>query len=170
MDYKEKKIYVTLDQARLKIRSWCAYQERSQHETRNKLAEWGTVGEMAEQLITELIAENYLNEERFARAFAGGKFRIKHWGKNKIKAELKWHQISEYCLKAALAEIDANTYMTTLQSELLKKIKAVKSSDKRKKYYATLQYLVTRGFETELVRTELDNYFKSNKDEFRFEE
>ena len=79
MSYKESKISVTPEQASLKIRSWCAYQERSHYETRNKLNEWRLDEAVAENIIADLIAENYLNEERFASAFAGGKFRIKRF-------------------------------------------------------------------------------------------
>jgi regulatory protein len=170
VEHKEKKIYVTLAEARLKIRSWCAYQERSQHETRKKLREWHVDTEIAEHLITELIGENYLNEERFAIAFAGGKFRIKHWGRNKIKSELKKHQISAYCMNKAMEQIEDEKYTAVLKHELEKKIRGIKSNDKRKLYYNTLQYLVSRGFETDLVRHELNTHFNTKDDEFRFEE
>lgn len=168
MIHKESKIYVTPEHAALKIRSWCAYQERSHYETRNKLQEWRLEEEVVENLIADLIAENYLNEERFATAFAGGKFRIKHWGKNKIKAELKKHRVSEINLRMALAQIEDVVYVTMIQHEFQKKLKTIKNKDQNKKIYSALQYLISRGFEADMVKEELkklgENY------EFRSEE
>ncbi|MFN7691482.1 MAG: regulatory protein RecX, partial [Bacteroidota bacterium] len=80
--------------ALVKAGKHCAYQERSQHEVRNKLYEWGVRGEDAENIIVELINQGYINEERFAIQLANGKFRIKHWGKVKITQALKLHHVS----------------------------------------------------------------------------
>src|SRR5687767_2477337 len=85
-----------------KAQKYCAYQERCQQEVRSKLYGWGLWKEAVEGIIAELINENFINEERFAIAFAGGKFRIKKWGKTKIKLELKKRDISDYCIKQAL--------------------------------------------------------------------
>jgi regulatory protein len=138
-----------------KIKNWCAYQERSQNETRSKLLEYGLSTEEADNIITELIAENFLNEERFATAFASGKFRIKHWGRNKIKSGLKFHRVSDYCIKKALADIDENEYESTLVKVMEKKLKQTKAGDSRKKYYTVLNYMVSRGFESDLVIEQL---------------
>ena len=88
--------------ALLKMQSWCAYQERCQHDARNKLYELGLWPEAVENIIVKLIEENFINEERFAIQFAKGKFNIKKWGRIKIKQELKQKRVSDYCLKKAL--------------------------------------------------------------------
>ncbi len=86
---KKPKVY-TQKQALIKAESYCAYQERCQQEVRDKLYSWGLHEVQVENVIAELIASNFINEERFAKAYAGGKFRIKKWGRVKISiAKLK---------------------------------------------------------------------------------
>ena len=134
------------------IYRYCNYQERCHQEVRNKLYELGAYRQEVEQLITELIEEDLLNEERFARSYARGKFRMKGWGRNKIRYQLKALQISDYCLKKGLSEIDPEEYQ-----EVLKKLVAQKYD-----YYKTQkpewarrqkvkQYLLSRGFELPLI-------------------
>lgn len=137
--------------ARLKIESWCAYQERSQKETRDKLYGYGLHQNDVEQIITELIGNNFLNEERFAIAFAGGKFRIKKWGRIKIKLELRSRQVSDYCIKKALQQIPDNEYISTLEKILSQKAKLVSEPNKIKKHYKLIQYAASRGFEKDLI-------------------
>lgn len=103
------------DAAWQKIKHYCAYQERSHAETRDKLYSFGLYKAEVETLLSQLIEENYLNEERFAIAFAGGKFRMKQWGKTKIKYELQQKRVSDYCIKKALANIDSADYEATLK-------------------------------------------------------
>lgn len=155
-EHKVKKIKHSPETAYLKIQNWCAYQERSQNETRYKLLEYGLNLEEADQIISKLIGENFLNEERFAIALAVGKFRIKHWGKNKIKLELKKHKVSDYCINKALKSIDAEDYEKTLQTQVEKKLSTLTAGDRKKQYYTTLKYLVSRGFESDLVTEYLD--------------
>lgn len=142
-----------------RIRGWCAYQERSQHETRRKLAALGVHGSDAEQLIAQLIAENYLNEERFAVAFAGGKFRVKQWGKIKIVQELRRHRISERCIQQALEAISDEDYSRALQLIARKKIAVVLTPDRRKKFYTVSRSLISKGFEPDLVNQTLREIF-----------
>src|SRR6185503_6037061 len=94
----------TAEQATPKIKHFCAYQERCHAEVRDKLYSFGLHRKDVDGIIVVLIGDNYLNEERFAINFAGGKFRMKHWGKNKIKQRLKLKQVSDYCIKKALME------------------------------------------------------------------
>src|SRR6478735_1227030 len=96
-----------------KAKHYCAYQERSHSEVRDKLYSFKLHRNEVEQLLTQLIEEDYLNEERFAMVYAGGKFRIKSWGKEKIKYALKQKQVSEYCIRKALAAISAIDYKKT---------------------------------------------------------
>ncbi|MDD5570328.1 MAG: regulatory protein RecX [Bacteroidales bacterium] len=134
-----------------KAKKYCAYQERAHSEVRKKLHEWGINEENVEGIISKLITERFINEERFAIAFARGKFRIKKWGKNKIKAELKKRKITEYCLNKALSEIDRKEYIKTLKEIILKKEKEIKEKSEIKRKRKLSQYAISRGFESELV-------------------
>lgn len=134
-----------------KMKNWCAYQERSQFEVRNKLFEYGIFNEEAENIISQLIQENFLNEERFALAFARGKFRIKRWGRIKIKLELKQHKVSDYCITKALKQIDGNEYFATLEKIIEKKTKEIKESNKIKKQYKIIKYAMSRGYEQDII-------------------
>jgi regulatory protein len=139
----------------LKLRQFCAYQERSHQETKYKCLELGLRGEEVDQAIAELIAENFLNEERFAKAYAGGKFRIKQWGRKKIMMELKQKQVSAYCIKKGMAEIDDDDYITVLHKLAEKKYQSLRGETDMKRKYKTMQYLLQRGFESELIQDAL---------------
>lgn len=141
--------------ALIMIRKYCAYQERCQQEVRDKLYEMGQAPATVENHITHLIEENFLNEERFSRAYARGKFNIKQWGRVKIKAELKRRKISDYCIRAAMKEIDNKDYEAVLEKILRKKLKESKGT-LRAKQYKVAQYAISRGFEPTLVYDKLN--------------
>jgi regulatory protein len=162
VEYKSNKIPLSPDLALHKMKSWCAYQERSQDETRRKLYEYNLSPEETDQIIADLISENFLNEERFAMAFAGGKFRIKQWGRSKIKMELKKHKVSDYSINKALKSIDAADYEKAIVKTIEKKRKLLKVNDPRKQFYALLTYLASRGFESDLVTEQLNNILQKN--------
>ena len=147
-------------QAYLKARGYCAYQERSQQEVRDKLYSWGVSPSDLEEILVKLIDENFLNEARFALAYAGGKFRIKQWGKVKIKQGLKAKAVSEYCIKKALASIDAADYRATLNKILRDKGKDFTRIDSQKAKYKIAQYAIGRGFESNLVWEVLNDLMK----------
>ncbi len=134
-----------------KIKNWCAYQERSQHETRQKLYEYGLFSNEVEQIISSLIEENFLNEERFAYAFVSGKFNIKRWGKIKIKIELRKHKVGDYLITKALSNIDDKEYIETLKRLIEKKIKLSSENNKQKLNYKLIQYMLSRGYENDFV-------------------
>jgi regulatory protein len=134
--------------AYLKARNYCAFQERSQQEVRNKLFEWA---DSIEDILVKLIDTNFLNEERFAIQYAGGKFRIKKWGKIKIRQGLKLKGVSDYCIKKGLALIDMDDYKQTLDELLTQKSKTIKDKNKLKANYKLANYAVSRGFESELI-------------------
>jgi regulatory protein len=140
-------------QALIKAQMTCAYQERCQQEMRDKLYEWGLYSADVENIIANLITDNFLNEERFAIAFAGGKFRIKKWGKVKIKIELKKRKISDYCIRKALSEIDENVYLDVLKSIVEKKMKENSKGQIHIRQYKSAQYALSRGFESDLIWT-----------------
>jgi len=136
-----------------KLKQYCAYQERCHSEVKEKLASYGVYGDDAALIISNLIEENYLNEERFAIHFAGGRFRVKQWGRVKIKYELKQKQVSEYCIKKALKSIDEDDYEATLQKLTEQKLRTLKGEKNSFIKKRKLQdFLLQRGFENELVR------------------
>src|SRR6478609_6190895 len=112
----------TTTQVKEKIRHYCAYQERSHKEVRSRLFDYGLYSSEIDELVSDLITEGFLNEERYAKAFAGGKFRIKKWGRVKIVNDLESSGISQNCIKTALYEIAESDYERTLQEILKKKI------------------------------------------------
>ena len=159
----EKKSYKYTDAATalLKMQRFCAYQERSHSEVRSKLIEIGVYGDTIDQILIELIQENFLNEERFAKAFARGKFNVKRWGRNKIKQELKLHKISAYCLKKAMEEISPEDYLHALTELVRKKSDLIQEEDNYKLRIKLFPYLHQKGYETELINQVLDAFFKA---------
>lgn len=146
----------TPEQAIPKIKQYCDYQERCHAEVRDKLYSYGLNKNDVEPIISLLINENYLNEERFAIMYAGGKFRVKQWGKIKIKQSLKFKQVSDYCIKKALKEIDDLSYEKTFQKLAEQKLKTLKSEKnifiKKRKLQ---DYLLQRGYESSLIGEEV---------------
>ncbi|MCR9065538.1 MAG: RecX family transcriptional regulator [Cytophagales bacterium] len=136
----------------LKACNFCAYQERTQDEVRQKLKDWKVFDHEAEDVIAELITENFINEERFAKTYAGSKFRVKKWGRNKILGELKRRGLSDYCISSGMKEIDAEEYFLVLQALLHKKLHSLRSETnefvKKKK---AADYAMRKGFEGDLV-------------------
>ncbi len=153
MDFEEKKIKkkLTPQQALTRAQLSCAYQERCQQEMRDKLYEWGLYSDAVENIISDLITTGYLNEERFAKTFAGGKFRIKKWGRIKIRIELKKRKISEYCIKSAMQEINDTDYIKTLKQLIAKKSKEIKGGKLQVRNYKIAQYIASKGFEQNLI-------------------
>ncbi|QHS56938.1 RecX family transcriptional regulator [Mucilaginibacter sp. 14171R-50] len=153
-----KKVKITdVNVAMAKAEHYCAYQERSQQEVRNKLYDWGLWPDAVENIITRLIEENYLNEERFAKAYTKGKFNQKGWGKIKIKQGLKFKNVSPVLIKKALLTIDASDYMDTLTRLMQKKAATLPERDPYKRRYKLQQYALSRGFETDLATEVLKN-------------
>ena len=144
----------------IKAANFCAYQERTHKEVRNKLYELEVSGDESEVIITWLIENNYLNEERFARLFAGSKFRQKKWGRIKIRQELKMRGVSDYCLKAGMSEIDGDDYMVTLQEIIEKKSKDIKDSNKLIIKQKLVKFALSRGFENDLVFDVVSRFLK----------
>ena len=151
----------TPQQAVPKIKQFCAYQERCHSEIKEKLYGFGLTTIEAEEIISKLIEENFLNEERFAIQFAGGKFRIKQWGRVKIKYELKKKNISEYCIKKGLSVINDSDYLATLSKLAEVKYQSLKSEKnpfaKKKKLQ---DHLRLKGYELDLIQEILKEMIK----------
>lgn len=133
------------------MQRYCAYQERSHQEVRNKLIDLNIYGDDLEEIIAQLIADNFLNEERFARAFARGKFRMKQWGRRKIVQELKRHDVSDYSIRKAMEEIADEDYRATLREVIEKKSKTAAAESDFELQHKLAQYAISRGFESDLV-------------------
>lgn len=141
----------TIEETTKKLESYCAYQERCHKEVNQKLRDMGMIPEANDQIITHLIQENYLNEERFAQSFARGKFNIKKWGRNRIVSELKFRGISKYNIKTALKEIEDDAYLNTLDALSLKRLSAIPETNLQKRRKKLADYLLYRGWESHLV-------------------
>ncbi|HEX4956793.1 MAG TPA: regulatory protein RecX [Lacibacter sp.] len=151
---------LTKEQALQKAKHYCAYQERCHSEVKEKLYSFGLRKTEVEELLTQLIDENYLNEERFAVQFAGGKFRMKQWGRVKINYELKQKQVSAYCIKKALKAIDEEAYAETLTKLAQEKLKSLRSETNHFIKKRKLQdYLLQKGYEPALIQPLLTNDF-----------
>ena len=149
---QKKKEFLTMKEAFRKAANYCVYQERGQNEVREKLIfEYGQTEVEADEIIAGLIGQNFINEERFAKALAGGKFRIKKWGKIKIEHELRQHGLSEYCIGKGLQEIDDADYVKTLSTLLEKKKKEYKSENVFIIKQKLARYAIGKGYESELV-------------------
>ena len=150
----QKKIS-TLHEARQKIYRYCSYQDRCHQEVRNKLFEWGLKSSAVDELIVHLISEGFLNEERFSKAFAGGKFRMKNWGRIKITHALESKSISSNCIKSGMSEIDEADYLRTLQKILVQKTKEVSKGNVYERRNRIAKYAIQKGYEPDLVWAEL---------------
>jgi regulatory protein len=134
------------------MKHWCAWQERCQSEARRKLYTYGIQGETMEFIIAELIGQGFLSEERFAISYARGKFRIKKWGRIKIRQELRSFNIPEVLISKGLAEISEEDYRQTLRDVIGKKMSGKPG---RAAIHTIARYAITRGFEPVMVYQEL---------------
>lgn len=156
MNPQKPKKTLTRAQALLKMYKYCAYQERCQLEAKQKLAELGFYGLAADEIISVLIAEGFLDEMRFAIAFAGGKFRVKGWGITKITHALKALQISDVCIKIALKEINQLDYEKRLKHIIEKQLNLYQKKHpvniaKQK----VIQYCLAKGYGIDLIKQNL---------------
>ena len=142
-----------LKQVYKKMASYCAYQERTHEQVRQRLEKLQILSDDAELLISKLISDNYLNEERFAKTYVGGKFRVKRWGRKRILLELKRRNLSEYSIRSGMREISETDYKETLKTLALKKTDELSKKENNKLIVKKklVFYLVQKGYEPELV-------------------
>ena len=152
---------LTKEQALQKLKHYCAYQERCHSEVKEKLYSLGVWKKEHDAIIASLIADNYLNEERFAIAFAGGKWRIKQWGRVKIKYELKHREISDYCIRKALKQIEEKEYIEVLGKIAREKYNALKDEQYLVRKKKAMDHLIHKGYEPALVNTILETMAKT---------
>ncbi len=133
---------------------FCALQERCHSEVREKLCAWGVYGLAAEQVLAELISQGFLNEERFACAFASGKFRIKGWGRKRIKHALRTRQVPDYCIRKALQALPEDEYQVMLNNLLCRKYEELvrkPGMPKTERRAALFRFAALRGYESDLI-------------------
>jgi regulatory protein len=140
-------------QALVKAAAYCAYQERTQHQVREKAAEWELEADEIEQLIAELINQKFIDEERFARSYVRGKYAARRWGRRLLLQGLREQRLSDYCIRAGMSEIDPEQYWTNLLGLAEKKARAVAGeSHPLKRKAKVLAYLASKGYESDLAR------------------
>ena len=151
----------TVDEAQKKLEHYCAYQERCHQEVVHKLQQMGMIPLAIDSIITHLITQNYLNEGRYATAFVSGKFRIKKWGKIRIKRELKSKGVSELNIKQALKTISLEEYLETFNALAEKKFDSINEQNKYKKKKKLIDYLQYRGWESNLIFEKVNDLLDS---------
>ena len=153
---RQKNVF-TVDEIKKKLEYYCVYQDRCHQEVEKKLEEYQLIPEAKEKILLHLFQENFLNEERFSKSFARGKFRIKKYGKQRIVKELKYRGISAYNIKTALKEIDDDEYLITANLLVEKKEASLNESNliiKRKKI---TDYMLRKGYEFNLIQEIINN-------------
>ena len=146
----KQKIY-TIKEGKARGAKYCAGQERSQQQVRDKLYDWGLYGDEVEEVLSWLISEDFVNEERFAQSYVRGHFKLKKWGRIKIKQGLQQKKISDYCIKVGMNEIDPQAYEDTINRLVEKKWNALKEQNLYIKKQKTVRFLLQKGFEADLV-------------------
>lgn len=151
---------LTPTEAKEKIRRYCAYQERAHLEVRNKLYQYGLHRNDVDEIMTDLITEGFLNEERFAKAFAGGKFRMKKWGRIRITHALEAKGVSGNCILIGLREIDDADYAGTLRELLKEKSEALQEDNVYVLRDRLSKYAIQKGYEPEIVWQEIKDMIR----------
>ncbi len=147
----------TIIEATRKLELYCVYQERCHQEVRQKLREMYMNPEAIDIIIVHLLKHNFLNEERFAKTFVRGKFRIKKWGRHRLASELKKKGISKYNSNQAFKEISDKEYNETFNSLANKKADSLGAINIVKKKKKLIDYLLYRGWESHLVYEKVNN-------------
>lgn len=146
-----KKEVLTYLDALEKLKKYCAYQERAQSEVRKKAFSYGLSSEETESVISDLIQENYLNEQRFTEAFVRGKYKFKRWGRKKLELELKARQVSSYCIKKGMAQIEPEVYYSNLVHIAEKRLPLTKGKHPAEIRQKLFQHLLSKGYESHLI-------------------
>lgn len=153
-----KKSY-TVDEALKRMEHYCSYQERCHKEVIQKLRDLSMIPEAIDHIVVKLMHDNFLNEERYAKAFVGGKFRIKKWGKQRLTRELKQKDIGRTLINLALQTISDQEYMETFHELAEKKAESIKENNVFKKKKKLADYLLYRGWESHLVYDKVNEVF-----------
>lgn len=158
MDHQKQKKTYTPKEALIKAAAYCAYQERTQQEVRDKLYSYGLEPDDVEELIIRLSQEKMIDEERYAQSYVRGKYGLKKWGRKKITQGLKAKGISDYCIKQGMKEIDLDQYEQNLHHLLEKKIATEKEKNPFTRRQKLMYYMLSKGYESDLVQDALKTY------------
>jgi regulatory protein len=150
----------TIKAAKVTAANFCVYQERTQQEVFDRLKKMKLSDDEADEIICDLIQDNFINEERFAKVFASGKFRLKRWGRKKIFHHLKQRGLSEYCISKGLEEIDDKSYLNTIDKLIEAKDNSINKGNDFERKGKITNYLVGKGFEIDLCRERLEVYLE----------
>ena len=154
--FNSKPLIIDFNIAFEKAARFCAYQERCHRDIERRLQEWNVDIDIQDEIVAELIQQNFLNEERFALAFVSGKVNIKRWGKYKITYELRSRNISDYVIKKAIGQIDEEQYILNLKTLIQLKNSLIIAKNDFEKRMKLVKYLASRGYETSLINDNLD--------------
>ncbi len=154
--FNPKPLIIDFNIAFEKAARFCAYQERCHRDIERRLQEWNVDIDIQDEIMAELIQQNFLNEERFALAFVSGKVNIKRWGKNKITYELRSRNISDYIINKAIGQIDEEQYLLNLKTLIQLKNSLIIAKNDFEKRMKLIKYLASRGYETSLINDNLD--------------
>jgi len=149
--YRKPTKYISPDEALAKLQKYCVYQDRCHKEVRTKLLSLGIYGDTLEEIMADLITENFLNEERFACSYARGKFNLKKWGRMRIQNELRQRRISAYCIRKAMKEIDEKEYRNTIRKLIEKKAASLQEDNDFIRNNKIAQYLFRKGYESNII-------------------
>jgi len=156
MDGSGSKKPIPGKEAKLKAARFCAYQERTHQEVRHRLEKLITDADEIEEIISELITENFINEERFAKAFVSGKYRIKKWGRLKIMNALRRKGLTPGCIELGLNEIEEKDYQEQIKMMIDSMDEKIDEQDIFRRKHKISKYLIRKGYEAELVWKYLD--------------
>ncbi len=152
---------MTYKQALVKAAAYCAYQERTQHQVREKAAEWELEPDEIEELVVEMITQKFIDEERYARSYVRGKYAARRWGRRLLQQGLREQKLSEYCIRAGMSEIDPDKYWENLLGLAEKKARSVAAEpNPLKKKAKILAYLASKGYESDLARDATEEVLK----------
>ncbi len=143
--------YLSKQQALQKLQRYCIYQDRCQQEVKQKMFQLGVYGEEADDILVELIQQDFVNEERFAKAYVSGKYKLKRWGRLMIINKLKAKEISAYCIELGLKEIDEEAYLENLKYLIEKKKPTIQVNRAYQLNQKLVTYLTGKGYESELI-------------------
>jgi len=149
--FKKEQKYYTVDEIKRKLENYCVYQDRCHKEVEQKMWEFNLIPEAKELILLSLMKDNFLNEERFSKSYARGKFRIKSWGKQRIIRELKFRDISAYNIKTGLKEIDEAEYLKTIYRVTENRNEVISEPNIYKRKKKLIDFLMRKGFENDLI-------------------
>jgi len=159
---KTTKTY-SVQEAKQKLEHYCSYQERCHKEVEQKLKDMNMIPEAKNLIILHLLENNFLNEERFAKTYVRGKFKIKKWGKRRLTLELKKKDVSKITINLAIKEIDEAEYIEVFKDLSEKRALLISETNKFKKKKKLIDYLLYRGWEPHLVYDRVNELIKKRE-------